>query len=89
VHGTPKRFTKRLIFSSLSGPQSGFFTFDQSPNTVPFWLSSAAIVQKMNVSSGSIDCYGAPEKNPEIKAARDFAQTLRLFSTGWHGLRNS
>jgi hypothetical protein len=84
-----KYFTRRLIFSPLPGPRSGFFTSDQTLNTAPFWLSSAATVQKMNVSSTSADCYGAPEKKPEIREVTGFAQFIRRFPTGWHALRNS
>jgi hypothetical protein len=84
-----KSFTRRLIFSPLLGPRSGFFTSNQTLKTVPFWLSSAAIVQKMNVSSDLADCYGAPLKKPEIKVATGFAQFIRRFPTGWHALRNS
>jgi hypothetical protein len=64
VHGTPKRFTKKLIFSFLPGPRPGIFMSDQTLNIVSFWLSNAAVVQKMNVLSYSIDCYGVPEKKP-------------------------
>jgi hypothetical protein len=78
-----------LLLLSSSPYLGWFFTPDQSLNTVQFWLSSAAIVQKMNVSSSSVDCYGAPGKMPEIKVATGLAQFFRHFATDWHGLRNS
>jgi hypothetical protein len=68
--------------------RSGFFSSAETPHTVPFWLTNAAIVLKMNAPTGSGACCGQPEKIHEINVARGFARISQGALKDWHGLRN-